>query len=67
MAGAAPGKAEPLVLQTGFNMVSVYQIGAILFVAVGVLGSALAIAWRDATRDHRRSLRKAMIRKAIND
>ena len=37
-------------------MVSVYQIGAILFVAVGVLGSALGLAWRDANRDHRRAL-----------
>jgi hypothetical protein len=37
-------------------MVSVYQIGAILFVAVGVLGSALVLAWRDASRDHRRAL-----------
>ena len=35
-------------------MVDIYQIGAILFVAVGVLGSALAIAWRDANRDHHR-------------
>ena len=33
-------------------MVSIYQIGAILFVAIGVLGSALALAWRDANRDH---------------
>jgi len=40
--------------QIGFSMVSIYLIGAILFVAVGVLGSALAIAWRDANRDHRR-------------
>ena len=32
-------------------MVDIYQIGAILVVAVGVLGSALAIAWRDASRD----------------
>lgn len=40
--------------QTGLSMVNIYQIGAILFVAVGVLGSALAIAWRDANRDHRR-------------
>jgi hypothetical protein len=39
------------VIQTGFNMASIYQIGAILIVAVGVLGSALAIAWRDASRD----------------
>ena len=44
------------MFQTGFNMVSVYQIGAILFVAVGVLGSALAIAWRDANRDYQRAL-----------
>ncbi|HVW74517.1 MAG TPA: hypothetical protein VHC39_12830 [Rhizomicrobium sp.] len=44
------------MFQTGFNMVSVYQIGAILFVAIGVLGSALAIAWRDANRDHQRAL-----------
>jgi hypothetical protein len=35
-------------------MVSVYQIGAILFVAIGVLGWALALAWRDANRDNRR-------------
>ena len=41
------------LLETGFNMMSVYQIGAILFVAVGVLGSALLIAWRDAGRAHR--------------
>jgi hypothetical protein len=40
------------MLQTGFNMVNIYQIGLILFVAVGVLGSALALAWRDANRDH---------------
>jgi len=40
------------MLQTGFNMVSIYQIGAILFVAVGVLGTALGLAWRDANRDH---------------
>ena len=33
-------------------MVSIYQIGLILFVAVGVLGSALALAWRDANRSH---------------
>lgn len=40
-------------------MVSVYQIGAILFVAVGVLGSALALAWRDASRDqHRHAISK---------
>ena len=39
------------MLQTGLNMVNIYQIGAILVVAVGVLGSALAIAWRDASRD----------------
>jgi hypothetical protein len=32
-------------------MVNIYQIGAILVVAVGVLGSALVIAWRDANRD----------------
>jgi hypothetical protein len=44
------------VLQIGFNMVNVFQIGAILFVAVGVLGSALAIAWRDANRDHHRAV-----------
>lgn len=44
------------MLQIGFNMVNVYQIGAILFVAVGVLGSALAIAWRDATREHHRAM-----------
>ncbi|HUE65852.1 MAG TPA: hypothetical protein VMO78_15875 [Rhizomicrobium sp.] len=31
---------------------SIYQIGLILFVAVGVLGSALALAWRDANRSH---------------
>jgi hypothetical protein len=41
------------LLETEFNMMSVYQIGAILFVAVGVLGSALLIAWRDAGRDNR--------------
>jgi hypothetical protein len=41
------------MFQIGFNMVSVFQIGAILFVAVGVLGAALAIAWRDSSRDHR--------------
>ena len=35
-------------------MVSVYQIGAILVVAIGVLGSALALAWRDANRNHDR-------------
>ena len=29
----------------------IYQIGLILVVAVGVLGSALMIAWRDANRD----------------
>jgi hypothetical protein len=46
------------MLQIGFNMVSVYQIGAILFVAVGVLGSALALAWRDASRDHRQVMTK---------
>lgn len=39
-------------------MVSMVQIGAILFVAVGVLGSALVIAWRDANRDHRSALIK---------
>ena len=39
-------------------MVSVYQIGAILFVAVGVLGSALGLAWRDANRDNRRSAQR---------
>ena len=44
------------MLEMGFNMVSVYQIGAILFVAVGVLGSALLIAWRDADRDHRQPI-----------
>jgi hypothetical protein len=32
-------------------MVSMYQIGLILVVAVGVLGTALALAWRDANRD----------------
>ena len=32
-------------------MVSIYQIGLILAVSVGVLGSALLIAWRDARRD----------------
>jgi hypothetical protein len=37
--------------QTGMMMVNFYQIGLILAVAVGVLGSALAIAWRDASRD----------------
>jgi hypothetical protein len=42
------------MFQTGFNMASVYQIGAILFVAIGVLGAALAIAWRDANRDYQR-------------
>ena len=35
-------------------MVSVYQIGAILVVAIGVLGSALALAWRDANRNQDR-------------
>ena len=44
------------MLQTGFNMVNVYQIGAILFVAVAVLGTALALAWRDANRDHDRAM-----------
>ena len=33
-------------------MVNIYQIGAILFVAVGILGSALILAWRDANRRH---------------
>ena len=33
-------------------MLSIYQTGAFLFVAVGVLGSALLIAWRDANRDN---------------
>lgn len=56
MAGKASGKTGQLMFQIGFNMVSMYQIGAILIVAVGVLGSALAIAWRDANRDHRRAL-----------
>jgi hypothetical protein len=37
--------------QTGMMMVNFYQIGLILAVAVGVLGSALFIAWRDASRD----------------
>ena len=37
-------------------MVSIYQVGAILFVAIGVLGSALALAWRDASRDNREIL-----------
>jgi hypothetical protein len=37
--------------QTGMMMVNFYQIGLILAVAVGVLGSALVIAWRDANRD----------------
>jgi hypothetical protein len=32
-------------------MVNVYQIGLILLVAVGVLGSALAVAWRNASRE----------------
>jgi hypothetical protein len=41
------------LLETGFDMINVYQVGAILFVAVGVLASALLIAWRDADRDHR--------------
>jgi hypothetical protein len=41
------------MLQTGFNMVNIFQIGAILIVAVGVLGTALALAWRDANRDHK--------------
>jgi hypothetical protein len=53
MAGATARKAERMN-QIGFSMVNIYQIGAILFVAVGVLGSALAIAWRDANRNHRR-------------
>jgi hypothetical protein len=44
------------MIQTGFNMMNIYQIGAILFVAVGVLGAALAIAWRDANRHDRRSV-----------
>jgi hypothetical protein len=39
--------------QMGMTMVNVYQIGLILAVAVGVLGSALVIAWRDASRDTR--------------
>ena len=34
-------------------MINVYQIGAILFVAIGILGSALILAWRDANRSHR--------------
>ena len=42
------------MIQTGFSMVNIYQIGAILLVAVGVLASALVIAWRNANRDHRR-------------
>lgn len=46
------------MLQTGFNMVSIYQIGAILIVAVGVLGSALALAWRDANRTQDRAVAK---------
>jgi hypothetical protein len=41
------------MLQTGFNMMNDYQIGAILFVAVGILGTALTLAWRDASRSHR--------------
>ena len=32
-------------------MASIYQIGLILTVSVGVLASALIIAWRDAGRD----------------
>ena len=46
------GSGATSMLQTGFNMVNIYQIGAILFVAVGVLGTALGLAWRDANRDH---------------
>jgi hypothetical protein len=44
------------MLQTGFNMVSIFQVGAILFVAIGVLGTALLLAWRDASRDNREIL-----------
>ena len=36
-------------------MVSIYQIGLILIVFVGVLGSALIIAWRDAGPQRRPS------------
>jgi hypothetical protein len=56
--GGPKNGATSSMLQMGFNMVSVYQIGGILFVAVGVLGSALALAWRDASRDHHELLGK---------
>jgi hypothetical protein len=39
-------------------MVSVYQTALILALAVGVLGSALVIAWRDAGRGSGRSRAK---------
>jgi len=44
------------MLQTGSNMVDMFQIGGILIVAVGVLGSALLLAWRDASRDDRAAI-----------
>jgi hypothetical protein len=46
------------MLQMGFGMVNLFQIGGILIVAVGVLGSALLLAWRDANRDHRATIAK---------
>jgi hypothetical protein len=46
------------MLHTEFIMADMFQIGGILIVAVGVLGSALLIAWRDASRDHRAAIAK---------
>lgn len=35
------------------DMVDIVQLGLIVAVAAGILGSALAVAWRDANRDPR--------------
>lgn len=34
-------------------MFDIAQLGLIMVVAAGILGSALAVAWRDANRDPR--------------
>lgn len=56
--GARKIGATSAMFQVSLDMVSAYQISAILIVAVGVLGSALALAWRDASRDDHELLRK---------
>jgi len=45
--------AESAGISEGKHMFDIVQLGLIMAVAAAILGSALAVAWRDANRDPR--------------